>query len=138
MSTGNRSGVTHGTAGTQESLEQMNSESQAIENEHRLTDQAAVSLPKHDAQLRHIFSGENGHLTDTPSNRQRLIDLANNPEYIMGKDKYGNIWNIKSFDDGSQDWVRYQNGVINEGGHNIVPRSWNDDTGLNNPFRKGK
>ena len=35
------------------------------------------SLPQNNAQLKHIFSGKDGHLTDTPQNRQLLSDLAN-------------------------------------------------------------
>ena len=30
------------------------------------------SLPKNDAQIKHIFSGKEGHLKDTPSNRKLL------------------------------------------------------------------
>jgi hypothetical protein len=33
------------------------------------------SLPTNDAQLKHIFSGKNGHLSDTPENRNRLPTL---------------------------------------------------------------
>lgn len=99
------------------------------------------SLPKGEAQLRHIFSGKEGHLSDTPENRQLLVDLSNNESKYVGKDKYGNSWNIETTEQGVQNWVRYQNGIINEGGQNASPRTWNDETGLNyNPVkrRKGK
>ena len=99
------------------------------------------SLPKGEAQLRHIFSGKEGHLSDTPENRQLLVDLSNNESKYVGKDKYGNLWNIETTEQGVQNWGRYQNGIINEGGQNASPRTWNDETGLNyNPVkrRKGK
>lgn len=82
--------------------------------------------------MKHIFSGKNGHLTDTPANRSRLINLANDNSKFIGKDKYGNSWNAETNKDGSQTWVRYQNGTINEGGLNSKPRPWNNETGLNN------
>ena len=40
--------------------------------------------------------------------------------------------------DGSQTWVRFRDGIINEGGSNKKPRLWDRDTGFNNnPFKKG-
>ncbi len=89
-------------------------------------------LPKDESQLKHIFTDQPGHLTDTPENRKLLEDLANNKSKYAGKDKYGNSWNIETTDSGAQNWVRYQNGTINEGGQNQTPRKWNDETGLNN------
>lgn len=50
----------------------------------------------------------------------------------MSEHKYGNQWNAETTENGVQNWVRYQNGIINEGGQNQFPRSWNSDTGLNN------
>ena len=62
---------------------------------------------------------------------------ANNKDRYRGKDKYGNDWNIRLNDDGTQDWVRSQHQVINEGGRNIEPRPWDDETGLfRNPTRR--
>ena len=102
--------------------------------------QDKVSLPTSDSQLDHIFGNRPGHLSDTAENRQTLVDLANDQSKYIGTDKYGNDWNVQIETDGSQTWVRYQNGVINEGGRNTTPRSWDNATGLNNnPFRgKGK
>ena len=97
------------------------------------------SLPKNDSQLKHIFSGKNGHLSDTPANRKLLSDLANDHSKFIGKDKYGNSWNAETNSDGTQNWVRYQNGTINEGGQNASPRPWNSETGLNNnPVKRRK
>lgn len=97
------------------------------------------SLPENDAQIKHIFSGKEGHLEDTPANRKLLIDLANDKNKFIGTDKYGNSWNAEIRSDGKQNWVRYQNGIINEGGQNPVPRQWDKETGYNNnPFKRRK
>lgn len=89
-----------------------------------------VRLPENDAQLKHIFREEEGHLMDTPENRDILLKLANDESTHAGIDKYGNDWNIRLNEDGSQYWVRSQNQVINEGGRNTNPLPWNDETGL--------
>lgn len=97
------------------------------------------SLPRNDAQIKHIFSGKEGHFEDTPSNRRLLIELANDNTKFIGTDKYGNCWNAEIESDGVQNWVRYRNGTINEGGQNQVPRQWNHETGYNNnPFKRRK
>ena len=50
-----------------------------------------------------------------------------------------NSWNIETTDSGAQNWVRYQNGTINEGGRNKTPRKWDNETGLNNnPVKRRK
>ncbi len=96
-----------------------------------------VKLPENDAQLKHIFREEEGHLSDTPANRKMLEELANNPDYHMGKDSRGNDWNVRQNFDGTQDWVRSQNNTINEGGRNTLPRQWDSETGLyNNVFKR--
>lgn len=98
-----------------------------------------IALPKGDAQLEHIFGHRAGHLPDTPENRQKLVDLANDDSKYVGDDKYGNSWSSQTESDGSQTWVRYRDGIINEGGNNKTPRVWDPDTGFNNnPFKKGK
>ena len=137
MSSGASSGISNGTSGSQGSLEQMNSEAAAVKNEQRLAN--TVSLPKDASQLDHIFGNREGHLSDTPGNRKMLTDLANDKSKFIGKDKYGNSWNAEIPSDGSQNWVRYQGGTINEGGRNSTPRSWNDETGYNNnPVKRRK
>lgn len=78
-------------------------------------------------------------MKDTPSNRKLLTDLANNKEKFIGTDKYENSWNAEINSNGKQNWVRYQNGTINEGGQNQVPRQWDNETGYNNnPFKRRK
>ena len=100
-------------------------------------DQNKVGLPKNDAQIIDIFAEREGHLADTPANRKLLVDLANDKSKYVGKDRYGNAWNISTIADGSQIWARYQNGVLNEGGKNSTPRAWDRETGLNrNPVKR--
>ena len=102
-------------------------------------DKIPQSLPENESQLKHIFSEREGHLSDTSANRKLLTDLANDDRKFIGKDKYGNSWNAETVDDGTQNWVRYRNGTINEGGKNLTPRPWNKDTGLNNnPVKRRK
>ena len=67
---------------------------------------------------------------DTPENRKMLVDLANNKELHRGIDRYGNDWHVRQNADGTQDWTRSRNQVINNGGRNNVPEPWNDNTGL--------
>ena len=96
-----------------------------------------IKLPPNDSQLKHIFEERDGHLPDTPENRKLLEELANNRDRYKGKDKYGNDWNIRLNDDGTQDWVRSQHQVINEGGRNKESRPWDDETGLfRNPTKR--
>lgn len=53
------------------------------------------SLPQNNAQLKHIFSGKDGHLTDTPQNRQLLSDLANDTSKLAGKDNQENAVHLR-------------------------------------------
>ncbi len=97
----------------------------------------AVSLPTDKSQLSHIFGNRPGHLPDTPANRALLENLARDDSKYMGTDKYGNRWNVEITKEGAQNWVRYQNSMINEGGQNQTPRPWDPSTGLyHNPFNQ--
>ena len=96
-----------------------------------------IKLPQNDAQIKHIFEEREGHLADTPENRELLVNLANDSNAYMGKDKYGNDWNVRMNENGTQDWVRSQNQTINEGGRNLMPKPWNKETGLyRNPTKR--
>ena len=84
---------------------------------------------------KHIFRKDEGHLEDSPANRELLLNLAKDPTKFVGLDGYGNSWNAEIVDGGKQLWVRYQHGVINEGGLNSSPKPWDPVTGFNrNPF----
>ena len=78
-----------------------------------------------------------GHLEDSPENRQLLQDLANDMKHHAGKDIHGKDWHYKELEDGSQLWVSVRNGVIQDGGLNRPPRFWDEMTGLSrNIFRR--
>ena len=109
------------------------------DNEGNIPDflKGTIKLPSNDSQLRHIFENREGHLPDTPENRKLLQDLANDSTKYKGKDKYGNDWNVRMNNDGTQDWVRSQHQVINEVGRNRTPRHWDKETGLfRNPTKR--
>ena len=96
-----------------------------------------VKLPENDSQLKHIFRNDAGHLPDTPENRKLLVDLANDNRYHMGVDRFGNDWNVRLNNDRTQDWTRSMNQVIIEGGRNLTPINWNDETGLFRNLKDG-
>lgn len=129
------SGLAHGTSGSPRlTVENGEADIKARENEERIMSEN--SLPSDDSQLKHIFRNAEGHLSDTPENRRKLVTLSNDSSKFQGKDVYGNSWNSDILSDGSQLWVRYRNGVINNGGKTYPPREWDDDTGFNlNPKR---
>lgn len=92
--------------------------------------QGRISFPQNESQYKHFMQDRKGHLPDTKENRNMLVELANDLNYFRGKDDYGNDWHIRINEDGTQDWVRHQNQVINEGGRNLEPVLWNKRTGL--------
>ena len=97
-----------------------------------------VKLPENDAQLKHIFRDEEGHLTDTPENRKLITELANDERAHIGKDSRGLDWNVRLNDDGSQLWVSSKNGAIQNGGINNPPHQWDAETGLSRNLFKGR
>ena len=96
----------------------------------------AVCEYENDSQIKHIMKEEEGHLPDTPQNREFLVDLANNKKAHIGKDHRGIDWHATLNKDGSQNWVSHRNGVISDGGVNKVPRVFDEETGLKNNARK--
>jgi len=80
--------------------------------------------------LSHIFRDAPGHLSDTPFNRQLLVDAASNPKNYLGTDKFGNKWQGYIQKDGTQVWVSLRNGEIRNGGINKVPKNFDSETGL--------
>ncbi len=96
-----------------------------------------IKLPTDESQLKHIFRNEPGHLSDTPTNRKLLQELANDISCHRGRDSRGNDWSTKVLEDGSQLWVSSRNGIIQNGGINKPPRRWDDVTRLcHNRFKE--
>ncbi|MBQ7523385.1 MAG: hypothetical protein IJT07_02565 [Oscillospiraceae bacterium] len=95
--------------------------------------QSVVFLPQNDSQIKHIFTNKDGHLPDTPENRQLIFDLANDSSKFVGIDAYGTSWHAVINADGTQTWVRYYNKtrIISDAGQNQKPFAWNDRTGFN-------
>ena len=87
-------------------------------------------MPPHNDQIKHIMADRPGHLPDTPENRKKLLDLANDMSCYRGKDMHGIDWHIKELDDGSQLWVSIKDGIVQNGGVNNPPNPWDDQTGL--------
>ena len=98
-------------------------------------EEAGNEFPTQESQLRHIFRDAEGHIPDTPSNRQLLKDVANNPKTTLGTDRFGNVWSAKPLKNGTQAWTQTRNGVIQNGGINQVPKSFNPQTGLSGSGR---
>ena len=98
-----------------------------------LVHNANSAFLSNDSQIKHIFRKKPGHLSETPEHRKLSKDVADDPTNLLGSDKYGNTWFAKTLPDGRQVWVRTRNDVINKGGINDIPKTYNPATGLNNP-----
>lgn len=123
MADGTSSGLAYGTNGSaQLTFENRQISEKARENERNLEN--VIKLPQNVEQIKHIFRNARGHFDDTPENRKILTKLANDKTKYIGTDRYGNSWSEEILIDGSQNWVRYRNGVINNGGNNYPPRTW--------------
>lgn len=87
-----------------------------------------ISLPE--SRIGHIFRDAEGHIPDTPQNRELLIELANDKFSILGPDRHGTVWSAKILSDGAQSWVQTRNGVIINGGINAEPKSYDPERSL--------
>uniref|UniRef100_UPI000691F5F9 hypothetical protein n=1 Tax=Campylobacter sputorum TaxID=206 RepID=UPI000691F5F9 len=88
-----------------------------------------------DNKAKKIFGTREGHIIDTPQNRELLINVANDTKLVLGKDKFGNTWSGKLLDNGEQVWTQTRNGQIINGGINKTPKNFNSETGLSSPIR---
>jgi len=91
-----------------------------------------------ESRAQHIFRDSEGHVGDTPANRQLLETIANDPSAMLGTDKYGTTWAAKLNPDGTQTWVGIRGGKVSYGGINETPKAFNPQTGLASPTRPGK
>ena len=91
---------------------------------------SGIQLPSNPSQLAHIFRDGAGHLTNTAANREIISNLVNNVKNAQGADKYGNIVYSITSPDGSQLWAYVRNGVVQNAGMNIPPRTYIPNVGL--------
>ena len=98
--------------------------------------QTGHTIPKDRAP--HIFRESEGHLRDTPQNRETLQRVADDPKTTLGTDRHGNTWSAQQNKDGSQTWTQTRNGEIRNAGVNETPRTYNPETGLSRPVRPDK
>ena len=94
-------------------------------------------FPTNDSQIKHLFRRKENHIADTPDNRGLLLRVCNDERNYMGTDVHGNRWYVLILPDGRQVWVTTRDGIIQNCGINDAVRFWDDETGLNQPRRKG-
>jgi filamentous hemagglutinin len=82
------------------------------------------AFPANPSQIEHIFRNDPGHISDTPENRQLLVETASDPRNFQGINSFQTQTFTRSQADGSQIWVQVRNGVIQNGGINDAPRPW--------------
>ena len=94
-------------------------------------------LPTHNlSMIGHIFKDEEGHLIDTPENRNLLRKLVQDIKNHLGKDEtFQRDWYAKPLKDDKQLWAWMRNGKIRDGGLNNKPLPWNNKTGLCSPTK---
>lgn len=79
---------------------------------------------------KHMFGNREGHIPDTPANRELLLSVANSAANFLGHDEYGNAWYAKILETGKQIWVQVWGKLIRNGGINNIPKLFNSKTGL--------
>ena len=110
---------------------------QKTQRQSRFSAVAAVFRPdRQELQLNHIFANRSGHLSDTPENRQKIIDLTNDNKNSVGTDKHNIDWYASTDDDGSQLWAKVHNNTISDAGKNNSPIKFDTESGLNNNPKK--
>jgi YD repeat-containing protein len=86
----------------------------------------------------HIFDNSgtrDGHVPDTPLNRQIIVRTANDAKAYLGTDKFGNKWYAKTLPSGAQAWASVRGTEIRNGGINPAgqTKTFNPTTGLTAP-----
>lgn len=87
-----------------------------------------VAIPE--SRVGHIFRKADGHLPDTPANRELLTNLANDGKAVLGSDRHGTTWSAKVLPDGSQAWVQTRGDQVINGGINKIPKPYDPERGL--------
>ncbi|CAI1157191.1 hemagglutinin repeat-containing protein [Serratia quinivorans] len=95
----------------------------------------AIRIP--DSRLGHIFRNAEGHIADTPANRQLILDVAYDKKASLGSDRYGNDWSARMLPDGSQAWVQTRGGNVINAGVNNPPKTYSPETGLSSLKPRG-
>lgn len=76
------------------------------------------------------FGQREGHMADTPANRQALEDLVRDPNNFVGKSFRKTDWYAKTLPSGYQIWAQIRCGVIRNGGINRIPRPFKPEAGI--------
>lgn len=88
---------------------------------------------------KHIFDDREGHLIDTPENRELIMDLVKDVKnFLLQDERHGKLWFAKTLPNGKQIWAEAIDNVIRNCGINDIPREANSETGLaqqNRPVR---
>jgi ankyrin repeat protein len=77
------------------------------------------------AQIKHIFREQKGHLKDSPQSRAIVQSATDHPDNFVGRDRHGNDIYFKRLPDGKQAWARVYGGQIRNGGVNDKPSHLN-------------
>jgi hypothetical protein len=80
-------------------------------------------FPSHDSQLKHIFRKGEGHVSDSILNRELIVATANDSKNYIGSKANGNRWYAKDIGDNRQVWAEVRQGVIQNAGINVPPRT---------------
>lgn len=94
-------------------------------------------FPQNDSQIKHLFRKKEGHVDDTPENRNLFLDICNDESNYLGTDRYGKRWYAQILPDGRQAWVCTRDGIIQNCGINDTAHSWDANEGLSQPRGKG-
>lgn len=119
--------------GVQKKLEQKNNSGGGNGPDKDPNDQDP--LPENNRSIMmHIFKNEEGHLIDTPENRNLLRNLVRDVKNYIGKDNaFRNDWYAKITKEGALLWARVRNNKIVSGGLNKIPEIWSPETGFCSP-----
>lgn len=89
------------------------------------------NFPDNPSVAGHIFRSEKGHYAvDNQEARNEILSVANDKANYLGSDKYGTNWYGKSFQDGTQIWVKVREGKITDAGKNLKAKEFNPETGM--------